>query len=205
MALCAPGVIRAGECVCVCVCACVADCVPCCCPPPTHTNTNAARNSREAAAGIAGLSQALASSQALPQQQQLGPDAAAAAAQLLAGSAAAEVLPLLRAELAASVGPWLADSANAVKRLDTRLGVRESAGGDAAGCAAAGYAVLCCAATHPSPTLTHAPSCPPPQAVEGSLAGLEVSQSDGLMRLGSSISSSLLDAESSLQVGLGAE
>jgi hypothetical protein len=37
------------------------------------------------------------------------------------------------------------------------------------------------------------------QVVEGSLSGLEVAQSEGLRRLGGSISSSLIDAESALQ------
>lgn len=40
------------------------------------------------------------------------------------------------------------------------------------------------------------------QVVEGSLSGLEAAQSEGLRRLGGSISSSLIDAESALQVGL---
>lgn len=44
--------------------------------------------------------------------------------------------------------------------------------------------------------------CPPPQAVEGSLSGLEVAQSEGLRRLSMSISSALADAEASLQAGV---
>ena len=35
-----------------------------------------------------------------------------------------ERLPLLRAELAAGLGPWLTDSSAALKRLETRLAVR---------------------------------------------------------------------------------
>lgn len=42
-------------------------------------------------------------------------------------------------------------------------------------------------------------SLSPLQAVEGSLAGLEVAQGEGLRRLGMSLSSALADAESSLQ------
>lgn len=43
------------------------------------------------------------------------------------------------------------------------------------------------------------------QVVEGSVAGLEMAQSEGLRRLSGSINSSLVDAESALQVQHGAE
>jgi hypothetical protein len=41
------------------------------------------------------------------------------------------------------------------------------------------------------------------QVVEGSFSGLEMAQSEGLRRLSGSINSSLMDAESALQVGQG--
>lgn len=58
-------------------------------------------------------------------QQQQNP---AALAQMLGGLVAAEVLPLVKAELGASIGPWLADSSASLKRLDTRLAVSVEAG-----------------------------------------------------------------------------
>lgn len=51
------------------------------------------------------------------------PQALAQLAQMLAGQVAGEVLPLVRAELGASLGPWLADTSANLKRLDTRLAV----------------------------------------------------------------------------------
>jgi hypothetical protein len=50
-------------------------------------------------------------------------------AAVAAGYVAGEVAPLLQAELAASLGPWLADSSNSLKRLDTRLAVSNPGGG----------------------------------------------------------------------------
>eukprot|EP00775_Hariotina_reticulata_P004825 gene4825-5073_t len=97
----------------------------------------------------------------MQQQQQQHPNnmlATQQTAQLLAGLVTSEVLPLLRSDLASSLGPWLAESSAALKRLDTRLAV-----------------------------------------VEGSVAGLEVSQGKGLMRLSSSFNSTLGDAQAGLQ------
>lgn len=42
----------------------------------------------------------------------------------MTGLVASEVLPLIKAELATSIGPWLADSSASLRRLDTRLAVR---------------------------------------------------------------------------------
>jgi hypothetical protein len=56
-------------------------------------------------------------------------------AQNLAGIVASEVLPLVKAELAASIGPWLADSSASLKRLDTRLAVSVVACRGGWGCA----------------------------------------------------------------------
>uniref|UniRef100_A0A383VRZ9 Uncharacterized protein n=1 Tax=Tetradesmus obliquus TaxID=3088 RepID=A0A383VRZ9_TETOB len=115
---------------------------------------DAGRSSREAAMAVNALGSALSQTLAqgpAGQQQQHNP-------QMLAGYVAGEVAPLLQAELAASLGPWLADSSNSLKRLGTRLAM-----------------------------------------VEGSLAGLEAAQSEGLMRLGGAITGSLVDAESALQ------
>lgn len=44
-------------------------------------------------------------------------------AQLLAGVISSEVVPLVKAELSGVLGPWLADSHAALRRLDTRLAV----------------------------------------------------------------------------------
>lgn len=44
-------------------------------------------------------------------------------AQMLAGIIASEVVPMVKAELARALGPWLAESNAALKRLDTRLAV----------------------------------------------------------------------------------
>jgi hypothetical protein len=52
--------------------------------------------------------------------------------QMLAGQVAGEVLPLVRAELGASLGPWLSDTSANLKRLDTHLAV-SIGGGNAHG------------------------------------------------------------------------
>jgi hypothetical protein len=89
----------------------------------------AARNSREAAAAVNTLSASLPGIlQQQQQQQQQYPNnnmllVTQQSAQLLAGLLASEVVPLFRAELGSSLGPWLADSSAALKRLDTRLAV----------------------------------------------------------------------------------
>jgi hypothetical protein len=86
---------------------------------PSHITPFAAHNSREAALGISALSQTLAQQNPAAIMAQ-NPQALA---QNLAGMVASEVLPLVKAELAASIGPWLADSSASLKRLDTRLAV----------------------------------------------------------------------------------
>lgn len=92
----------------------------------------AARNSREAAVGVNALSQTLAQQgppnlAQLPGSPNLAQDPQALAQ--MAGLVASEVLPLVKAELAASIGPWLADSSASLKRLDTRLAVRQGGRG----------------------------------------------------------------------------
>lgn len=87
----------------------------------------AARNSREAAVGVNALGSALQQtlqqgSAAMGQGAAIPPQTA----QMLAGFIASEVVPLVKAELAGALGPWLAESNAALKRLDTRMAVSAS-------------------------------------------------------------------------------
>lgn len=183
-----------------------------------------ARNSREAAVGVNALGSALQQTlQQGPAGLGQGGPIAPQAAQMLAGIIASEVVPLVKAELAGALGPWLAESNAALKRLDTRLAVSDStvwhlcylalAAGMMCRCQIVYLAQVCCAWALDMATCLDA--CrhttlqaelrgvslllPCQQVVEGSLAGLEQAQSDGLMRLSNTLNSSLTDAQATLQ------
>lgn len=90
----------------------------CCLLPP------AARNSREAAVGVSALGSALQQTlQQSPAGIGQGGPMPPQTTQMMAGLIASEVVPLVKAELAGALGPWLAESNAALKRLDTRLAV----------------------------------------------------------------------------------
>lgn len=58
-----------------------------------------------------------------------------------------------------------------------------------------------CSTSASESPITPTPLYPPFQSLEGSLSGLELSQSEGMRRLSMGLNSALADAEASLQVG----